>query len=227
LFSDATVSQTFALVDKVAFPDMFTALTRGLLYPLLTAVTYIFVYPYPARFVYAFTLRRQREVNAIKQAIADETPLTLEESRRLRSEYVEHERMSDERVQKLHEEIARLKAALDSAATPEPKLEPLAQPNLGKLLSRSPIELEPTQVFLLKIIEKVGGPATVSELLKKSMQPKVKTEFDIGELEKRKLLRRGFNGRLREETLEFTHEGRRALLEISNSEANLTTKSTT
>ena len=212
LFSDATVSQTFSMIERIAFPDSVVLFTRGFLYPLLTAAAYIFVYPYPARFVYAFTLRRQREINQTKQRIADETPLTLEESRRLRAEYVEHERKNNEMIQRLNEEVARLNAALDAVTKHEP------QPALSAA-ERIYDRLEPTQVFLLRILEKGGSPALESELIEKSPEPRVKTEFDIGELERRKLLHRNFDQSKGKYTLEFTHEGRRALLDSNATEA--------
>lgn len=210
LLSANTVSQTFALIDKLAFPNFTSVLTHGVLYPLLTAAAYIFLYPYPSRIVYAFNLRRQREVNEIRQQIADETPLTLQESRRLRAEYVEHERKNNELVQKLNEEIARLNAALDAATKVEPP------PGLSAA-ERIYDQLEPTQLFLLRILEKIGSPALEADLIAKSPEPKVKTEYDIGELERRKLLHRNYDQAKSGYTLDFTHNGRRALLESKKS----------
>lgn len=212
LFSDTDVSLTFALVDNQIYPDLVTFLTHTVFLPTLSAAVYIFIYPYPARFVYAFTLRRQRETNQIKQQIADETPLTLQESRRLRAEYVEHERKNTGMVQRLNDEIARLNAALDASARPEPKVD-LAAPIV------SAPRLEPSQIFLLQVLAKLGSPALESELRKRSPEPKIRTDFDIGELERRKLLKREFDGRHREYKLEFTHEGRRLLLEDREAKA--------
>ena len=108
LFSEATVSQTFSLAEKYAFPDVSSVVIRGLLLPVLTAAAYVFVYPYPARFVYGFTQRRQVEINRLRQQIENETPLTLEDSRKLRAEFVEADRRHKETVDRLNEEITRL-----------------------------------------------------------------------------------------------------------------------
>lgn len=86
LFSAASVTTTFKLVDSTAFPDTYTVFTQGLAFPMLTAMAYIFIYPYPAKFVYGFTGRRQREINELRRLIDNETPLTLEESRAIRAE---------------------------------------------------------------------------------------------------------------------------------------------
>lgn len=212
LFSAATVSQTFNLVEKVAYPDWYTIVTCGILYPVLSALAYIFIYPYPARFIYAFTLRRQREINETRQQIADETPLTVEESRRIRAEYVENDRKSKEALERLNEEIARLNAALDVATKAEPRSE-LTQ------AERMYNKLEPTQLFLLRVLETVGSPALESEVIERSPETRVKTEYDIGELERRKLLHRDYDQLRHGYTLAFTHDGRRALLESKDAEA--------
>ena len=44
LFSSAGVSQTFGLIEKFSFPDVASIFTRGIIYPLLSAVAYVFFY---------------------------------------------------------------------------------------------------------------------------------------------------------------------------------------
>ncbi|MBT9456800.1 MAG: hypothetical protein IV097_09275 [Burkholderiaceae bacterium] len=182
----------------------------GVLLPLISACVYVFVYPYPARYIYEFTLKRQREINQTKQLIANETPLTREESIRLRAEYVEHERKNAEASHRLNEEIARLNAALDSlgASTIKPTPALVAAPDTG---------LDPTQLFMLNILEKLSGRAPESELLKRSPETKIKAEFDLGELEKRKFVKRSFDIDHGENLVSFTHEGRRILLSSKES----------
>lgn len=206
VFSDATVSQTFSLVDKLAFPDSYAIATRGVTLPLLSALAYIFIYPYPARMIYAFTLRRQREINETRQRIVEETLLTVEESQRIRAEYVEYDRRNKETVERLREEITRLNVALEAATKVAPKSE-LTQ------AERIYNQLETTQLFLLRLLEKIGSPALESELIKKCPEPQVRTEFDIGELERRKLVSRDYDQNRSGYTVAFTHDGRRALLE--------------
>jgi hypothetical protein len=109
LFSAASVSKTFEMINSVAFPDAWTVATRGLLLPLLTAAAYIFVYPYRAKFVYGFTRRRQKEQNDLRRQIENETPLTLEESRKLRGEALAAEAKHKEELDQLNTEFARVK----------------------------------------------------------------------------------------------------------------------
>jgi hypothetical protein len=206
LFSDASVTGTFTLVDQVAFPNFSTALLRGILFPLISACVYVFLYPYPARYMYEFSLRRQREINQTKQRISEETPLTLEESRRLRTEYVEAERRHVEIVQRLNEEIARLNEAVEARGKKN-ELIPLTGPE--KFYDK----LDETQLELLRLLEKTGGESTETDLVQQSPDTRVKTEFNIGELERRKLISRNFSNRAKTYQIAFTHEGRRVLLE--------------
>ena len=205
LLSAASVSQTFVLVESVAFPDAWAVLGRGVLYPFLSAAAYVFLFPYPARVVYGFTHRRQKEINRLRQQIDDETPLTIEESRNLRTEYLERDRRRQELVDRLTSEVTSLTAALEQANVP-PAPAPISATE--KLYGA----LEPRQLVLLQTLERAGGPATEGALIEGSKEPKVTTEFDLGELERRKLLRKNFNQAEREYTYEFTHEGRRVLL---------------
>jgi hypothetical protein len=206
LFSAAGVSQTFKLIDTVAFPDSWSLVTRGGVYPLVSALLYVFAYPYPARIVYTFTLKRQREVNQIRRQIEEETLLTLEQSRTLRAEYVQLERKNQGSVDRLNTEISRLSAALDQVQRESEGGTHLAP------AERLYAALEPTQLSLLQLLEKRGGKVPEAELIKGSTESRVKAEFDLGELERRNLIHKNFDQDLRVYTFQFTHEGRRALL---------------
>lgn len=210
LFSDASISQTFVLIDRVVFPDLATILGRGFVFPLLTACLYVFVYPYPARFVYEFTLRRQREINDVRRRIDEETPLTLEESRRLRAEFISFERKSQQTIAGLNEEITRLRAALDGA-----------EGGTSDMPSRGPEEKEEddlpqSQLVLLQELEDYGGEAFEGQFLRLHREEKTKAQYDIGELERKKLINRLHVRSQQDYKISFTHEGRKALLDAKN-----------
>ena len=59
--------------------------------PLFTAAFYILVFPYPSNWVYSFSLRRRKDALSLKRSIEDQTVLTQEESRALRSRFLEIE----------------------------------------------------------------------------------------------------------------------------------------
>jgi hypothetical protein len=125
LFSDTTLTQTFSQIDASCFPDTWAVFYRGVLFPLLTSLAYIFVYPYPAKFVYEFTRRRQQELLAIRRRISDETLLTVEESRKLRSELLRMQLAHEETNSRNEATIAEMKANLqDKELAPVQPVDP-------------------------------------------------------------------------------------------------------
>lgn len=213
LFSNTSVSQTFSLVDSVAFPTTGSLVINGVLLPALTAVIYIFVYPYPARFVYEFTRRRQKEINEIRQRVEDETLLTIEESRKIRADIVQFEKKHQEEVDRLNTEISRIKDEVTNRDSVVP-------PKTTDADARSTQSLVPTQLALLRLLEKQGGSEEEGRLIQLNQQSKVKTEFDLGELVQMKLVKKDYDQDHMDYVYEFTHEGRRILLTNGESEAH-------
>lgn len=210
LLSAASVTTTFHLIDTIAFPDLSTTLLRGILYPFISALGYVFVYPYPAKFVYTFTQKRQREINQVKRQIEEETLLTLEQSRALRAEFVQHERKYQETIDRLNNEVSRLNAELENygkISHSKPEL-PQAEKMYGVI--------EQSQLRLLKLLENAGGRITEHQIIDESQEPKVRTEYDLGELERRKLIKKEYDQGLRAYFINFTHDGRRVLLNNGN-----------
>jgi len=212
LFSKASVTTTFSLVETVSFPDLSSILLYGLLFPLLVALAYVFIYPYPARYIYEFTLRRQREINEVKQRIAQETLLTFEESKKIRLKYTEKERNYTEEIQRLNEEIEHLREALNAQ---EKEGKPTHLSSADRLYGT----LDSTQLLMLQTLDRMGGSATEQELIKQSPSTKTKAEFGIGELENRLLVNKNYSPNEGAYLIKFTHEGRRALLEGSRQES--------
>jgi predicted DNA-binding transcriptional regulator len=204
LFSAESVTRTFELVDTVAFPDVSSVLLRGLLFPLLAALAYVFLYPYPARVIYGFTHRMRKATNRLRQQIEEETLLTVEESRKLRAQYIELEQLNQEKVDNLNSEIEKLKEALkNSGAVPRPTL---------SAAERLYDELELSQLELLANLNAFDGRATEEFLADFSQEPKLKVQFDLGELVGRGFLERNYDKEADDYFYSFTHEGRRALL---------------
>lgn len=86
LLSSNSVLRTFELIETVAFPTGLDVALRGFAYPLLTTLLYIYVYPYPAKLVYSTWRRTQYDLTKIRQQYADETLLSIDESRELRAQ---------------------------------------------------------------------------------------------------------------------------------------------
>jgi len=62
VFSSLPVQEKFQLIESTIFIDKWSYATRGSILPLITTLLVIFVYPYPAKFVYGFWRRRQKEL---------------------------------------------------------------------------------------------------------------------------------------------------------------------
>jgi hypothetical protein len=118
LFSAATVTQTFALISQIVFPTTGDLMLYGFILPLATAAAYIFLYPYPALYVFRYTKERQREQNAVRQQIENETLLSKEESIKIYSDVRKVEAAHREEVDRLNKEIERLKNELAAATAP-------------------------------------------------------------------------------------------------------------
>ena len=189
---------------------MSAVLGKGLVFPLITACLYVFVYPYPAKFIYEFTLKRQREINDVRRRIDDQTPLTLEESRRIKADFINFELKNQQTIAGLNEEITRLRAALDRVG------EKTADPPVRGAEEEEAEELPPSQLALLKELEEYGGKALEGQFLNLNPDEKTRLQFDIGELERRGLITRVFMRPQRDYQIAFTHEGRKALLDAKN-----------
>jgi len=166
LFSAASVTQTFTLIDKIVFPTTWSLILNGVLLPAATTFAYIFLYLYPAKYVYEFTRRRQKEINEVRQRIEDETLLTIEESRKIRAEVLQLEKAHQEIVDRLDVEISRLKLEIKNGQPELPTVPPAADDSSQEAVT-------PTQLAVLKLLEKAGGKMNEDILIKSSKESKV------------------------------------------------------
>lgn len=102
--SGEPVIRKLHLIRMVYQDSSWTLLLLG---PAATAAIYLFLFPYPSRWVYAFTLSRRRDALDTLREIEKQTPLTKEESQALRDRFTQIE--TDHLAEKL-----RLTNALDS-----------------------------------------------------------------------------------------------------------------
>jgi len=210
LFSSASVLRTFELVETIAFPSLSAVLLKGILFPVLTAGVYIFLYPYPAKYVYEFSRMRQKEINDIRRRIEEETPMTIEQSRKIKSDLARIEAELSEQIDRKDREIERLKAQLANLQSQEQE-DPSTE---GSTSSASSIE--PSQLFMLRLVEKLKGRAPEKVLVQRGTQSQVKTEYDLGELVRNGLLKRNYGSAESDYVYTFTHTGRSYLITHAN-----------
>jgi hypothetical protein len=209
LFSAASITQTFQLIESISFPNAATVWLQGIILPLLSALAYVFVYPFPAKFIYTFRLKRQREVNEVRRLIEEETLLTLEQSRAIRAELASLQHKNQENIDKLNAEISRLKSELDIAQK--------EQLNTAEISTAEKPDgaIEISQLELLRQIANSKIKAFETTLIKSSVTSKTKTEFDLGELQRKELVSREYDHGINSQgyIYDLTHEGRRVLLD--------------
>lgn len=217
MFSTASVTQTFQMVEQHSFSGSKDVLLNGFFLPLISSLIYVFAYPYPAKFIYGYTLKRQREIDQLKQKINDETPLTIEDSQKLRAEYVEYEKKNYEQISKLNEEIARLNSILDKTNKVE-----MANSKSSRDIRKNSLatyDVTKSQLALLKLLADSKLPAKEERLISNSDASRVQAEYDLGELLRIKLIDKSFDFQ-GEAMIDFTHDGRGVLLEKINNEKN-------
>jgi hypothetical protein len=125
IFSEMTVQQKFGYIDTILYADKYWRWLPLALGPVVTTAVILFVYPWPAQWVYRFWRRRQKELKEIRQRIEDETPLTIQESRSIRRQIIEIQTEYEAQLNGNREEIARLKQTLTNEASAKSELSKL------------------------------------------------------------------------------------------------------
>ncbi|WP_426195031.1 hypothetical protein [Massilia sp. DWR3-1-1] len=108
-------SEKFAYVDAHLFATWQDYAFRGFLFPLCSALCYIYLYPAPARKVYEFTQSEAVKMKKAQQRIEDETPISEEEAAELRANMRKEKRdradeldRADKLIKQLQDDLARL-----------------------------------------------------------------------------------------------------------------------
>lgn len=209
LFSDATVSQTFQLIDDVIYPSKIIFISKAFLGPLISALIFIFAYPYPAKFIYTFVRKRQRDLLEIARQIDNETPLTKEESKKVRLEMAVLEEELNAKIfnknlqiNQLTSELTQLKKDADTGTV---------NVNISNIGNNESIS--ETQYVLLELIDRLKEDATHQSLLEMSNQKELRTEYDLEDLIRKNYIVKNFDQTKEDVIYKFTQLGREVTLE--------------
>ena len=104
------LQEKYEMMDKA----INGAWSQCILFPLITALLYIFAYPYPARWIYGFSKRQQEKLNSIKNEIESNRLLTVEESRKLIAQHTLMENEYQDTINRLNLTITTLKSNIES-----------------------------------------------------------------------------------------------------------------
>lgn len=104
VFSDLAPAEKVAAIDALYSSEWALLFAFGI--PLVFAAFYVFIYPYPARYIMRFTLYQNRVSRKIQQQILEETPLTVSESQELI-------RGHQKNIDSLEQEVTRFQLSSD------------------------------------------------------------------------------------------------------------------
>lgn len=211
LFSDNDVTTTFHLIEQIAFPDAWAVISRGIAFPLLSTLAYVFLYPYPAKLVYGFVRRRQVELNELKLAIESAELLSVEQSRVLRATFRERLGTLQRELDRVTEENEGLKR-VDNVAGETPVK--VVASNVRKPSDESALTEEDLEALVAfsKIVERTGRPVDDGALAVGIKSPKVKAQYLIDRLSEGGFLR--YSG---SQGYSLTTDGRRVVVERERS----------
>lgn len=168
LFSATSVSETFRLIHEVSFPSSWIVLRDGIAVPLAAAAAYIYLLPYPSKYVFEKWKTTQKEINAIKQRVEGDALLTIDESRAMRAK----ERELFAKIDEANNELNKLKDDLRAADQASRQLV-LAAQNAEARASDSNTRAEKAEQFArvlatakedaIDITQPLAGPANDEE----------------------------------------------------------------
>lgn len=186
LLSSKPPEEKFKFIDAVFFKTWWPDITFSFGGPLIVTLIFIFLYPYPAKWIYGFWHSRQKELKEKRQEIDDETPITREEQKAIKRKISEIEQKYYETLRQKDIEISRLKDKVDefegkkqseSGGQKDIEISELMD-RIGELeLTASTLPgipaqsllpeetLEPEKVAILKSLSKKTERSTASELM--------------------------------------------------------------
>jgi hypothetical protein len=220
LFSSMEATEKLSYISAALYPTLDAKLTTGALYPLLTTVVFIFGYPLAAKPVYRYVRKQQQALLAIKRAIEDETPLTVQESRKLRQSALAKEREFETQLHERETLIQALKETITHLENEEP-----ASPSpskSGDLARKEPVqpsfENQDQEIFELqmRILACLGewpnrSMVRIREHLAKDID-RVTAEYALGELQNNGLAELAGTDAQGDQTFRITQRGREKLI---------------
>jgi hypothetical protein len=195
------IIEKYKIIDNILYPSFQEIAITGLLLPSLTALTYIFLYPYPSKLTYSFYKKRQKEISDIKKQIDDEVLLTQKESRVIKGEIYLLEGEYNREVERKDEEIKRLSQKLKRS--PKTETDQVKNFQLGKTPS-----LSKHQRNILPELSKSQHPLSESSLISNYSDEHVAEKHALDELHDRKYVSGHYSEAAKRREYELTRDGR-------------------
>lgn len=218
IISSMSPGEKIAYIDSQIFQTSQEILLRGTLYPLITALCLIFVYPIPAKYVYQYWRRKQKELKEVQQQIDDETPLTKEEARQIRREALAASLEYDRAIQSQSAEIARLKELVEKLEAPNELT--VVTGDGGSNGTETPSQgstLDDSQVKMLQKIAKAQSGVLHGRLIA-TADDNVLAEYNLGELINGEYVLRKYDREDGDYRITATHKGRAVVVNRNRSQ---------
>lgn len=219
VFSSAGVTQTFKLIETIVFPDMLTMLFKGLGLPLASAFLYLFVYPYPARWIYEITRKHAQAMDEIRKKYDDQELMPMEKARKLRAEIVIAEENHKKEIDRLTQEVDDLKSIQGELAAKHVGLNETQRLEVAAMQPDSMIAAPDGSWLsnrMLNVLKLFGGEAdriTERAAIDGSKLSTVEAKFVLGELVEHGLLTSP-SSTASGSMYQLTQNGRRVLLSL-------------
>lgn len=114
VFGDG-LQEKYDMMDKAICASFLGLLSQWLILPLTTALLYIFLYPWPARWIYSYSKKQQMKINQLKNEIEGNRLLTFEESSMISLEIEALKEEYQRESEKLNLTITTLRTELKKA----------------------------------------------------------------------------------------------------------------
>lgn len=182
--SSMTPSDKFMAIELLPLAYDYSWLYKAIYWfigPAATAAIYIFAYPIPAKIVYKYTRNEQKKLKEIQQQIEDDTPLTMEEARKLRTIVRQVQAELEQTLESRDAEISRLKTEL-SALTPATPIKRRPAPSQKTVLNL-PVDEEKILQFVAE-----RNDVNLETILTSGSADRMQAQYYVDELVRKNLI---------------------------------------
>ena len=226
VLSSAELEMKLARLDKLVPIEWYERAWQFGIGPLATCLAFLFIYPFPARWVYQFWQTQQKILKETRQKIEDETPLTLAEARQIRTQFRElelrYKKDTDEKDASLNDLRTRLSLVGAQPGTPGmTPVEPLPldvmqeSKRLSKEGTRSVLSARRrVMIDLMRQMEDNRNMATENRVVAKSGLARSEALLALDELQQEGFIECHFDTSEDENIYRLVQKGRKLALEV-------------
>ena len=200
----------------------------GIVFPLLTALSYIYLYPYVAEPIYSFHLKKQKNITRLKKEANDSRIIDENDARELFKKLADMQSKYDTDIGTYQKQVDSLRITIDELSKNNPQdFSKFSDQELQDIIDSEKIknktpesastlntdELNEEQLYILKIISDNGGFMKDDDIIDSSSYDRVKTEFHLEDLDNKGYLSRDYNQRVSAYATGLTTKSKKIMVE--------------